>query len=338
MKLMSDGGPLRDQFGRVHTDLRVSVTDRCNIRCFYCMPAENVQFRPRAEILTFEEITRFVHVVSQLGVHSVRLTGGEPLVRHGLSGLVEMLVRLPGIDDVALTTNGLLLAEQAVALRAAGLKRLNVSLDTLDPARFREITRRDGFERVLEGLFAAQRAGFERIKVNAVAIRGLTEPDIIPLAQFARQHGFEVRFIEYMPLDADGNWENGQVLAGTEVREIIERELGRLEPVAGRDPAQPAVDYQFVDGRGRVGFINSVTEPFCGACDRLRLTADGKLRNCLFSTTEWDARALLRSEPPQTDAALMQLVRDCVWQKHRAHGINSDEFVRPERAMYQIGG
>jgi len=338
MKLMSDGGPLRDQFGRVHTDLRVSVTDRCNIRCFYCMPAENVRFRPRAEILTFEEITRFVRVVSQLGIRSVRLTGGEPLVRHALARLVEMLVRLPGIDDVALTTNGLLLAEQAVALRAAGLKRLNVSLDTLDPARFREITRRDGFERVLEGLFAAQRAGFERIKVNAVAIRGLTEPDIIPLAEFARRHGFEVRFIEYMPLDADGSWENGQVLAGAEVREIIERELGPLEPVAGRDPAQPAVDYQFVDGQGRVGFINAVTEPFCGACDRLRLTAEGKLRNCLFSTIEWDARALMRGAPPQTDAALVQLVRDCVCEKRRAHGINSDEFVRPERAMYQIGG
>ena len=340
---MSDVAPLRDQFGRVHTDLRVSVTDRCNIRCFYCMPAENVRFRPRAEILTFEEITRFVRVVSQLGIRSVRLTGGEPLVRHGLSRLVEMLVRLPGIDDVALTTNGLLLAEQAVALRAAGLKRLNVSLDTLDPARFREITRRDGFERVLEGLFAAQRAGFERIKVNAVAIRGLTEPDIVPLAQFARRHGFEVRFIEYMPLDADGSWENGQVLAGAEVREIIERELGGLEPVAGRDPAQPAVDYRFVEGTGRVGFINSVTEPFCGACDRLRLTAEGKLRNCLFSTTEWDARALLRDEPRSTnaactDAALVELVRECVAQKRRAHGINSEEFVRPERAMYQIGG
>ncbi|MBX9787975.1 MAG: GTP 3',8-cyclase MoaA [Pirellulales bacterium] len=335
---MHDDSLLGDRFGRIHTDLRVSVTDRCNIRCFYCMPAENVRFRPRAEILSFEEIARFVRVVSRLGIRTVRLTGGEPLVRHGLPRLVEMLVALPGIDEVSLTTNGLLLAEQAGALRAAGLSRLNVSLDTLDPARFREITRRDGFERVLEGLFAAQRAGFSRIKVNAVAIRGLTEPDIVPLAEFARRHGFEVRFIEYMPLDADGHWENGQVLAGSEVREIIERALGPLEPIVGRDPAQPAVDYQFVDGSGRVGFINSVTEPFCGDCDRLRLTAEGKLRNCLFSTTEWDARAILRGGRADVDTLLTTLVRDCVREKRRAHGINTDEFIRPERAMYQIGG
>ncbi len=246
--LIADTSPLVDGFGRVHTDLRISVTDRCNIRCFYCMPAENVRFKPRSEILSFEEIDRFVRVVAQLGVHKVRLTGGEPLVRQNLAGLVAKLVSVPGIDDIALTTNGILLAEQAQPLHDAGLPRLNISLDTLDPETFRKISRRDGFERVLEGIFAAQRAGFEKIKLNAVAIRGITEPEIVPLAQFAREHGFELRFIEFMPLDADGGWDNEQVLAGDEIRDMIQRGIGPLEPVEGSDPSQPATDYRFVDG------------------------------------------------------------------------------------------
>ncbi len=328
--------PLVDRFGRLHTNLRISVTDRCNIRCFYCMPAENVQFKPRHEILTFEEITRFVRVVAQMGINKLRLTGGEPLVRQNIDELVRALAKVPGIDDIALTTNGILLAEQAQALRAAGLKRLNVSLDALDAETFRKIARRDGFERILEGLRVAQQVGFERIKLNAVAIRGITEAQIVPLAGFARQNGFELRFIEFMPLDADGAWDNSQVIPGEEIRRVLETEIGPLAPLPVVDASQPATDFRFIDGGGTIGFINPVTQPFCGDCNRLRLTAEGQVRNCLFSTEEWDARALLRRGGQ--DEELAELVRDCIRVKKAGHGINSDEFLKPQRAMYQIGG
>jgi cyclic pyranopterin phosphate synthase len=331
-----DAGPLVDSFGRVHSDLRISVTDRCNIRCFYCMPAENVRFKPREEILTFEEIERFVRVVAPMGVGKLRLTGGEPLVRQGLAGLVARLAAVPGIRDIALTTNGILLAEQAADLKAAGLKRLNVSLDALSADKFKRITRREGLDRVLAGIFAAQRAGFRKIKLNAVAIRGLTEDEIVPLATFSRRHGLELRFIEYMPLDADGNWDNEQVLSGEEIVRVLTEEVAPLDPLPSDDPSQPATDYRYRDGQGTVGFINPVTQPFCGRCNRLRLTAEGKLRNCLFSIAEWDARTLLREGG--SDAELARLVRGCVGAKKAGHGINSDEFVRPDRAMYQIGG
>jgi len=327
---------LIDRFGRVHRDLRISVTDRCNIRCFYCMPLDNVRFKPRSELLTFEEIERFVRVAVSLGVCKLRLTGGEPLVRHGLPRLIARLAGLPGIEDIALTTNGLLLAEQARALRESGLNRLNISLDTLNPETFQKISRRDGFEKVLEGIFAAQRVGFDKIKLNAVAIKGLSEPDLVPLGRFAREHGLEMRFIEYMPLDADGNWDNEQVLSGESILKVLAEEIGPLEPVEGGDPSQPAADYRFVDGGGVIGLINPVTQPFCSDCNRLRLTAEGQIRNCLFSTVEWDARALLRGG--EDDAALARLMIDCVAAKKAGHGINSDEFVRPERAMFQIGG
>jgi cyclic pyranopterin phosphate synthase len=329
-------GPLVDTFGRVHNNLRISVTDRCNIRCFYCMPAENVQFKPRHEILSFEEITRFASVVARLGVNKLRLTGGEPLVRQNLDRLVAALAQVPGIDDIALTTNGILLADHAQALYDAGLKRLNVSLDALDAETFRRIARRDGFERILEGLFAAQRVGFRRIRLNAVAIRGITEAQIVPLGRFAREHGFELRFIEFMPLDADAAWDNSQVLSGEEIRRVLEAEIAPLEPLPVVDPSQPATDYRFVDGGGTIGFINPVTQPFCGDCNRLRLTAEGQVRNCLFSTVEWDARALLRRGA--ADAEVAELVRACVGAKKAGHGINSDEFLKPQRAMYQIGG
>lgn len=328
--------PLVDGFGRVHSDLRISVTDRCNIRCFYCMPAENVRFRPRHELLSFEEIARFVGVVAGMGVDKLRLTGGEPLVRHELHRLVEQLAAIPGIRDIALTTNGILLAEQAPALRRAGLRRLNVSLDTLSPEKFVQIARREGFEKVLEGLFAAQRAGFDKIKINAIAIRGLTEDEVVPLGRFGREHGFEVRFIEFMPLDADAAWQSEQVLSGDAIRALLEQGIGPLEPIPGQDPSQPATDFRFVDGVGSVGFINPVTQPFCDRCNRLRITAEGQVRNCLFSTEEWDARALLRSDA--SDAQIAELVRASVGAKRRAHGINTDEFVKPQRAMYQIGG
>jgi len=333
---MSIAGPLVDSFGRVHSDLRVSVTDRCNIRCFYCMPAGTVTFRPRHELLSFEEIARFVRVAAQLGVRKLRLTGGEPLVRHSLAELVRMLANVPGIEDIALTTNGILLDEQAAALKAAGLRRLNVSLDTLDHARFEQIARREGLDRVLAGIVAAREVGFEKIKLNAVAIRHLTEEDVVPLARFARRHRLELRFIEFMPLDADDAWQADQVFAGEDIRRLLEAKIGRLVPCAMEDASQPATDYDFADGGGRIGFINPVTQPFCATCNRLRLTAEGQIRNCLFSTVEWDARAALRSGA--SDEELADLIRDCVAAKRRAHGINSDEFVRPERAMYQIGG
>lgn len=328
--------PLVDSFGRVHTDLRISVTDRCNIRCFYCMPAENVRFKPRSEILSFEEIHRLVGVLARMGITKLRLTGGEPLVRHNLHRLVRLLSAVDGIRDLALTTNGILLTEQAQALRDAGVRRLNISLDTLQEETFRQISRREGLHRVLEGIEAAQRVGFDKIRLNAVAIKGLTEPDIIPLGRFSRERGLELRFIEYMPLDADGNWDNDQVLAGNRILEVLAAEFGTLEPLPVTNPSQPATDYRFCDGAGVVGFINPVTQPFCSDCNRLRLTAEGKVRNCLFSTVEWDARALLRSDA--SDEQLADLVRASVQAKKAGHGINSDEFVKPERAMFQIGG
>jgi cyclic pyranopterin phosphate synthase len=335
--MMADNlAPLVDSFGRRHTSLRISVTDRCNIRCFYCMPDENVAFRPRHEILSFEELARLVRLLASVGVHKIRLTGGEPLIRADLPELVSQLAAIAGIDEIALTTNGILLAEQATALKAAGLTRLNISLDTLTEETFRRISRRDGLDRVLAGIAAAKKAGFERIRLNAVAIRGITEPEVVPLVNYARDQGMQLRFIEFMPLDADQAWQSEQVLTGDEIRLLIEEAIGRLEPVPRVDPSQPASDFRLVDGSGSVGFINPVSEPFCSDCNRLRLTAEGKLRNCLFSTTEWDARTLLRNQA--SDAELLQLVRDCVAAKKPGHGIDSPEFLRPQRAMYQIGG
>jgi len=326
---------LIDSFGRMHTSLRISVTDRCNIRCFYCMP-ESVRFLPRAEILTYEEIERLVRVVAQMGVNKLRVTGGEPLVRAELPRLIEMLAAVPGIRDIALTTNGILLAEQAQALKDAGLGRLNISLDGLSEETFRKISRREGSDRVLDGIFAAKRAGFKRIRLNAVAIRGITEAEVVPLGRFARQHRMEMRFIEFMPLDAENNWQTEQVLSGKEIREILEAEFGPLIPLARDDPSQTAVDYQFADGIGRMGFINPVTQPFCGNCNRLRITAEGKIRNCLFSTEEWDVRELLRGGG--TDDQIAETVRRAVHAKKSGHGIDTDDFIKPKRAMYQIGG
>jgi len=325
---------LVDGFGRVHTDLRISVTDRCNLRCTYCMPAE-VVFRDREELLAYEEIARVAAVAAGLGIRTIRLTGGEPLLRRDLARLVRLLVAVPGIEEVALTTNGLLLAEQAADLRDAGLARLNVSLDALHEDVFETIARRRGLDRVLAGLAAAKAAGFPAIRINAVSIRGLTEREIVPLARFCRREGFLLRFIEFMPLDAEEAWDRSRVLSGAEVRTILEREIGPLVADAGADGGQPARDYRWVDG-GRVGFIDPVTRPFCDRCDRLRLTADGQFRNCLFSTTEWDARAVLRGGGD--DAAIAALLRGCVAAKARAHGIGTPDFERPARAMYQIGG
>ena len=300
------------------------------------MPDENVRFKPRAELLTFEEIARFAKVAARLGVNKLRLTGGEPLVRSDLATLVRKLTAIPGIDDVALTTNGILLAEQIGALKAAGLHRLNISLDTLDEATFFRISRREGLDRVLAGIDAAQRAGFRRIRLNAVAIAGITDADVVPLGRFARQRGLELRFIEFMPLDAEQHWQSDLVLSGEKIRRMLEAEFGPLLPEPRPDPSQPAVDYRFADGVGRIGFINPVTQPFCHECNRLRITAEGQIRNCLFSTVEWDARALLRGGG--SDEELAGLIRDCVAAKKPGHGIDTPGFIRPERAMYQIGG
>ena len=327
--------PLHDSFGRRHHNLRISVTDRCNIRCFYCMPNENVQFKPREEILTYEEIVRFVHVSARLGVDKIRLTGGEPLVRSGLSDLIAELSGIDNIKDLAMTTNGLLLADHAESLRAAGLQRLNISLDGLREETFQRIARRTGLDRVLEGIEVAQRVGFEKIRLNAVAIAGITEPEIVPLGRFAQERGLELRFIEFMPLDAEGNWKADEVLSGEHIRTVLESEFGQLTPIARDDPSQPAVDFQMQSG-GVIGFINPVTQPFCHDCNRLRITAEGQIRNCLFSTQEWDARELLRSAASDEDLA--ELIRDCVQQKRAGHGINDADFQKPDRAMYQIGG
>ena len=300
------------------------------------MPNENVRFRPRHEILSFEEIARFVTVVTQMGVRRLRLTGGEPLVRADLPQLVAQLSQLSDVEDFALTTNGILLAEQAGALRKAGLRRLNISLDTLSEETFQHISRRPGLDRVLAGIAAAQEAGFESVRLNAIAIRSLTDDEIVPLARFARDRGLELRFIEYMPLDAEQQWQAADVLDGETIRRTLEAEFGPLVPVTPPHSSQPATDFVYADGGGRIGLIRPVSQPFCGDCDRLRLTAEGQVRNCLFSTTEWDARALLREGG--SDDQIADLVRDCVWAKAPAHGIGSEDFVRPERAMYQIGG
>ena len=327
--------PILDSFGRVHTNLRISVTDRCNIRCFYCMP-EYVKFLHQSRVLTFEEIARFVGVIAKSGVNKLRLTGGEPLVRRDLPVLITMLTAIDGINDIALTTNGLLLAENASALRDAGLDRLNISLDTLDENVFEKISRRKGLKKVLEGIDAAIESGFEKIRLNAIAIKDLTETEIVPLVKFSLEKKLELRFIEFMPLDAEQNWDTEQVLTGEKLRQVIESEFGALVEAERPDPSQPAIDFVFKNGPGKIGFINPVSEPFCGSCNRLRITAEGKIRNCLFSTEEFDVMTLLRGGC--SDAEIDQLVRDCVLQKKAAHGIDSSSFHRPEKAMYQIGG
>jgi GTP 3',8-cyclase len=328
--------PLIDTFGRVHNNLRISVTDRCNIRCFYCMPAENVQFMNRKDLLSFEEIERFVRAVVPLGVDKIRLTGGEPLVRRDLHLLVEKIAAIDGIKDIGLTTNGILFTEQAQALYDAGLRRVNISLDALDPVRFEEVTRRTGYEKVVESIHAAKRVGFDPVKINAVSIRGLTEDQIVPFGHFARDTGVEVRFIEYMPLDSDAAWERDRVLFASEIIERLSTDIMELKPLPQKDLNAPATDFEFADGKGRVGFIPSVSQPFCGNCNRFRLTADGRIRNCLFSLEETDVKEQLRSGA--SDEIIQQMVRDSVTAKWAGHHINAPDFVQPLRPMHSIGG
>jgi cyclic pyranopterin phosphate synthase len=328
---MSD---LIDSFGRKHNNLRISVTDRCNLRCTYCMP-EDVVFMDRAELLTYEEIAHFVRVAAPLGIDKVRLTGGEPLMRRDLPKLAAMIVAVPGIKDVGLTTNGLLLAEQARALHDAGLRRINVSLDTLNPDRFRQLARRDGLDRVLAGIAAAKAAGFGPVKVNAVVIRGVNDGEVVPLARYARDNGLELRFIEYMPIGAEA-WERDKVYFAAEILEQLSREFGPLSPAPDQDARAPAQEFVYADGGGRVGLIASVSRPFCASCNRIRLTADGKLRNCLFALGEVDVKRHLRESPD--DAALAEAIRRNVLDKWEGHEINTARFVKPLRTMHAIGG
>lgn len=326
---------LIDSFERLHDNLRISVTDRCNIRCFYCMPEGPIPFLEREQILSFEEIERVARVAVSLGVRKLRITGGEPLVRKDLPALVERLAGIPGVEDIGLTTNAVLLAGAAEDLWAAGLRRLNVHLDTLDAGRFLQITRRDDFGRVMAGLEKALAVGFQ-VKINAVAVTNLCEPDVVPLARFGRERGVEIRYIEFMPLDAQGLWDKSKVLLQDQMMELLRREIGELVAIPDQDPRAPATEYRFADGVGRIGFISSVSKPFCLNCNRLRLTSDGKLRYCLFAIEELDVKGLLRGGG--SDEELAEVIRETVRRKWIGHEIHSTQFVAPPRPMYSIGG
>jgi cyclic pyranopterin phosphate synthase len=327
--------PLVDGHGRLIGDLRVSVTDRCNFRCQYCMPAEGLPWLERDEVLSFEEIARLVSLLARMGVHDVRLTGGEPLVRRDFPRLARMLADIEEVADLSVTTNGFLLERDAAALVEAGVNRFNVSVDSLQRDRFYELTRRDALDQVLRGL--ERLASFPEahpIKVNAVAIRGFTEEEVIPFARLARSAPYEVRFIEFMPLDADHAWSPEQVLTGAEIRSAIDEAFPlEAEP---REPHATARVYRFADGRGKIGFINPVSEPFCADCNRIRLTADGRLRTCLFSLNETDLRGPLRAGAD--DRELERIIRGAVWRKELKHHVGEPGFIQPDRTMSAIGG
>ena len=333
--MTSDSPKLVDGMGRTIVNLRISVTDRCNFRCTYCMPADNVEFMDRSNLLTFEEIHRVVTVVSKLGINRIRLTGGEPMMRKDLPTLIKMIDEVEGINDIAMTTNAYFLKDQAQSLLDAGLKRLNVSLDSLDPEKFRDVNRRDCLQAVLDGLDAARNVGFKSIKINAVAVRNFSETEIMGLIEMGRSDGFEVRFIEFMPLDADKVWERDKVLFGHEIIDLI-KEKYELVPIDNSLEIGPASEYSFADGKGKIGVITAVSNPFCDHCNRIRMTADGKLRTCLFSTDETNLKELIRSGA--TDATIAEAINQAVLVKEPGHKINLKDFERPTRAMHAIGG
>jgi len=327
---------LNDTFGRTINNLRISVTDRCNFRCRYCMPEEGMQWMARSELLTFEELARLSRIFASLGVQHIRLTGGEPLMRKDLHLLVRQISGIKGIEDLALTTNGYFLAEQAEGLHAAGLRRINVSLDSLDPVKFNAMTRRDYFDRVWNGIEIIDRLGIRPIKLNVVLIRGINEDEIPKFAHLARSRSFVIRFIEFMPIGSDDGWTPEKVVTTKEIIAAMEESVGkRLLPVERRG-SQPADRYTFEDGIGEIGMIGSVSEPFCDHCNRVRITSDGKLRTCLFSLAETDLRVLLRGDAD--DDAIRQTIINSVWHKEEGHLINRPGFVRPARSMSQIGG
>ncbi len=327
--------PLIDSYGRIHTSLRLSVTDRCNIRCTYCMPETNPKFFAREELLTFEELERVASLlVQRCGIRDIRITGGEPLVRKNLSELVAKLAGIPELKDLSLTTNGLLLRDHAEDLKRAGLQRLNISLDTLSGDTFKKITRREGLEQTLEGIEQAVKVGFSSIKLNALAIKGITEKEICRLVQYASAHGLTIRFIEYMPLDTDRAWQRENVLDGDQILSILKAKFGRVTPLERRESSQPAEEFKI--GDQHVGIIRSITQPFCNQCNRLRITADGSLRNCLFAEDEVSFKQRLREGI--NDDQLVEMFRLSVAAKAAAHGINDSTFRQPNRPMYAIGG
>jgi GTP 3',8-cyclase len=352
---MTRANVLVDSHGRVLRDLRVSITDRCNFRCMYCLPeteaAQNFyrgrwanlpnanpiqwQWQPRSKLLTFEEIERVVRLAAGLGIEKIRLTGGEPLLRRDVEHLVSRIAQVPGIKDLAMTTNGFLFPQKAKALRDAGLKRISFSLDSLDPANFQKMTGRDGLAEVLESIRLAQELGLNPVKVNAVVIRGINDHEIEALANFAHERNLSMRFIEFMPLDSAHAWKKEFVMPGHEILERLQH-AHQLQPVVSDNPAETARRWSFPDGRGELGLISPVSEPFCGHCNRIRLTADGKIRTCLFSVTEHDLREKLRSSA--TDEELNEYLQAVAWQKEDRHHIGEADFVAPERSMSCIGG
>src|SRR2546428_7493164 len=330
-------GQLADSYGRRIKSMRISITDKCNFRCTYCMPAEGLPWLKKAEILSYEEIERIARVAISIGIEQIRLTGGEPLVRRDIPELVRQLRKIEGLRSLSLTTNGILLKQQAKALAEAGLTRINVSLDSLVREKFAKLTRRDQFDRVLEGLEEVEKyPSIRPIKINAVAIRGFSEDEALDFVQFARKKSFVMRWIEFMPLDADQIWRKEDILTGGEIKTIIEAAYGPLVPITTGDPSETARRYTFSDGIGEVGFINPVSEPFCSTCDRIRLTADGQLRTCLFATEETDLRAILRSG--SDDEAIAHTIREAVWHKELKHYIGDKRFKRANRSMSMIGG
>lgn len=328
-------GQLIDRFGRVHTSLRVSVTDACNIRCRYCMPESVKGFMPQHQLMSFEHIERVVRALAHAGINKVRLTGGEPLMRSELPDLVRRLSGIRGLEQIAITTNGMMLREVMADLKASGLTHINISLDTLREDAFQRMSRRNGLDRVLAGIETAVASGLP-LRLNAVVLRDVNLEDCIPLVRFAVSKGVTIRFIEFMPLDADRSWSQAQVVPGNELRERLEAEIGPMQEKTGVDPSQPSRDYVFLHGKGSVGFIDPVSQPFCGNCNRLRLTADGKFRNCLFGREDWDIMSLLQREA--TDSQILDVASRCVEAKHPSHGISEAGFEPPTRAMYQIGG
>jgi GTP 3',8-cyclase len=338
-KLLPNGKtPLVDAFGRKIKNVRISITDKCNFRCVYCMPAEGLQWLKRNEILSYEEIVRLTRLLVGMGVEQVRLTGGEPTVRKDLPELIRMLSSIEGLKSLSLTTNGYLLKDLAGKLADAGLTRINVSIDSLVREKFFQLTRRDSLQQVLDGLEELEKyPQISPIKLNAVAMKNFTEDEVVSFALLARRKPYIVRFIEFMPLDADGNWEPGSVLTGDEIRAIIEHEVMPLVPVASEDPAETATKFRFADGIGEMGFINPVSHPFCASCDRIRVTAEGMLRTCLFAHVETDIKTPLRSGA--SDEVVEEVIRRAVWKKEKKHFINDGEaFKRTKRSMSQIGG